>query len=55
MQLLSGAKAKAMAGKVTGKGVAVEKAKAVHKESEMQAAEEALQNILKRQARPPNV
>jgi hypothetical protein len=44
-----------MAGKVTGKGVAVEKAEAVHKVSEMQAAEEALQNILKRQARPPNV
>ena len=51
LQLLSGVKAKAVAGKVTGKGVAVEKAKAVHKESEMQAAEEALQNILKRQAR----
>jgi hypothetical protein len=54
LQLLSGAKAASLKGSVagqdTGKGFAVEKAKTVQKESELQAAEEALQNLLKRQA-----
>ncbi len=50
LQLLEGVKAKSVAAKGQAKGVVVEKAKAAPKESELQTAEEALQNILKRQA-----
>ena len=50
LQLLEGVKAKSVAAKGPVKGVAVKKAAAAPKESELQTAEEALQNILKRQA-----
>jgi hypothetical protein len=49
LQLLEGIKAKAVAAKANVKGVEVEKTMAHPKESELQRAEEALQNILKRQ------
>ncbi len=51
LQLLEGVTAKSVAAKGQVKGVVVDKAKAApKKESELQTAEEALQNILKRQA-----
>ena len=50
MQLLEGVKAKSATGKDQVKGAAAKKVNATPKESELQAAEEALQSILKRQA-----
>jgi hypothetical protein len=50
LQLLEGVKAKSATGKDQVKGAAAKKVNATPKESELQAAEEALQSILKRQA-----
>ncbi len=52
VQLLEGSKIKAVAAKDNGKGVAAEKGKAIAtpKESQLQAAEKALMDDLKRQA-----
>jgi hypothetical protein len=50
LQLLEGVKAISATGKDEVKGAAVKKINASPKESELQAAEAALQSILKRQA-----
>ena len=50
LQLLEGVKAKSATGKDQVKGAAVKKVNASPKESELQAAEAALQSILNRQA-----